>query len=63
MAYDALREAAQGQAVKEYLRILKLAAEEGEALVDEALRELLKGKADAAVTGRVDSRSTPAAGQ
>jgi len=50
MAYDALQETAPGQAVKEYLKILKLSAEEGETPVDEALRELLKGKADAAIT-------------
>jgi hypothetical protein len=50
MAYDALQEAAPGQAVKEYLKILKLAAEEGETPVDEALRELLERKAEAAIT-------------
>jgi len=50
MAYDALQETAPGQAVKEYLKILKLAAEEGETPVDEALRELLERKAEAAIT-------------
>lgn len=50
MAYDALQEAVPGQAVKEYLKILKLAAEAGETSVDEALRELLPGKVDAAIT-------------
>jgi hypothetical protein len=50
MAYDALHEAAPGQAVKEYLKILKLAAEEGETPVDEALRELLERKAETAIT-------------
>jgi hypothetical protein len=50
MAYDALQETAPGQAVKEYLKILKLAAEEGETLVDEALRELLERRAEAALT-------------
>ena len=50
MAYDALAEGAPGQAVKEYLKILKLAAEEGETPVDEALRELLERKAEAAMT-------------
>ena len=50
MAYDALQETAAGQAVKEYLKILKLAAEEGETAVDEALRELLTGKAEMAIT-------------
>src|SRR6516162_10044376 len=46
MAYDALRETAPACAVKEYLKILKLAAEEGETAVDEALRELLEGKTE-----------------
>jgi hypothetical protein len=50
MAYDALQEAAPSQAVKEYLKILKLAADEGETPVDEALRELLERKAEAAIT-------------
>ena len=49
MAYDALQETAPGQAVKEYLKVLKLAAEEGETPVDEALRELLQGKPEAAI--------------
>ena len=35
---------------KEYLKILKLAAEAGEVQVDEALRELLEGKAETAIT-------------
>ncbi|MBV6430601.1 MAG: hypothetical protein IANPNBLG_00716 [Bryobacteraceae bacterium] len=50
MAYDAFRETAPGQAVKEYLKILKLAAKEGETPVDEALRELLERRAEAALT-------------
>ncbi len=50
MAYDALRESAPGHAAKEYLQILKLAAEEGEVRVDLALRDLLDGKTDAAIT-------------
>jgi hypothetical protein len=50
MAYDALRETTPGRAGKEYLKILKLAAEEGEVQVDAALRELLEGKAEAAIT-------------
>ena len=50
MAYDALQETTPGQAVKEYLKILKLAAEEGEVPVDEALRELLERKAEAPIT-------------
>jgi hypothetical protein len=50
MAYDALREATPNRSSKEYLKILKLAAEAGEAQVDEALRELLERKAEAAIT-------------
>lgn len=50
MAYDAIEETAPSHAVKEYLKILKLAAEEGETPVDEALRELLERKAEAAIT-------------
>ena len=50
MAYDTLQETTPGQAVKEYLKILKLAAEEGETPVDEALHELLERKAEAAIT-------------
>ena len=41
MAYDALREQSPSVAVAEYLAILHLAAREGEAAVDEALRWLL----------------------
>lgn len=66
MAYDALQEAVPSRAVKEYLQILKLAADEGETAVDEALRELLEGKTEAAIhaesvgelLGRLD-RITP----
>jgi hypothetical protein len=50
MSYDALQETAPARAVKEYLKILKLAAEEGEDAVGEALRELLEGKAETALT-------------
>jgi len=50
MAYDALQETAPGRAVKEYLKILKLAAEEGETAVGEVLRELLEGKTEGAIT-------------
>jgi hypothetical protein len=35
---------------KEYLKILKLAAEQGEVQVDEALRELLEGRLEIAIT-------------
>jgi hypothetical protein len=50
MAYDALRETAPGRSSKEYLKILQLAAAVGEVQVDEALRALLDGKAEAAIT-------------
>jgi hypothetical protein len=50
MAYDALQEAAASRAVKEYLKILELAAEEGEMRVDDVLRELLERKGEGAVT-------------
>jgi hypothetical protein len=50
MAYDALQQTAPSQAVKEYLKILKLAADEGEMPVDEGLRELLERKAEDAIT-------------
>lgn len=41
MAYDGLREARPSRAVREYLRILELAAKESQTAVDEALRALL----------------------
>jgi hypothetical protein len=50
MAYDALKETIPCRSSKEYLRILKLAAEQGEVQVDEALRELLAGKAEGGIT-------------
>jgi hypothetical protein len=50
MAYDALKETAPSRCSKEYLKILKLAAERGEVAVDEVLRALLKGDAEAVVT-------------
>ena len=50
MAYDALQETAPSRASKEYLKILKLAAEEGEVRVDAALRELLEGQAETVIT-------------
>lgn len=50
MAYDALRESTPQRAHKEYLKILKLAAETGEVQVDEALRELQAGEAEAVIT-------------
>lgn len=42
MVWDALRELAPLRANKRYLEILQVAAEEGEARVDEALRDLLE---------------------
>ena len=50
MAYDALQETTPGRAVKEYLKILKLAAEEGETAVGEALRELLEGRTESTLS-------------
>jgi len=50
MAYDALKETTPGRYTKEYLKLLQLAAEEGEVQVDEALRDLLEEKAEAAIT-------------
>ena len=43
MAYDLLKDRRPGRAVKDYLAILHLAAQEGESRVDEALRLLLDG--------------------
>jgi hypothetical protein len=45
MAYDALKETAPSRSSKEYVKILKLAAEAGEVQVDVALRELLAAEA------------------
>ena len=50
MAYDGLREGTPWRASKEYLKILQLAAETGEVGVDQALRELLAGEAEVAIT-------------
>jgi hypothetical protein len=50
MAYDALRETMPSRSSKEYLKILKLAAEVGEVQVDEALRGLLDGKVEMVIT-------------
>jgi hypothetical protein len=50
MAYDALQETTPSRSSKEYLKILKLAAEEGEVQVDEALRELLEEDKEAVIT-------------
>src|SRR5260370_14046844 len=52
MAYDALRETTPSRSSKEYVKILKLAAEAGEVRVDEALRELPGRKAETVVTVR-----------
>jgi hypothetical protein len=48
--YDALKETTPSRSSKEYLKILKLAAEQGEVQVDEALRELLEGELEVAIT-------------
>jgi hypothetical protein len=50
MAYDALKETMPSRSSKEYLKILKLAAEAGEVQVDAALRELLERNAEAVIT-------------
>ena len=50
MACDALKETTPSRSSKEYLKILKLAAEQGEVQVDEALRALLEGTAEVAIT-------------
>ena len=50
MAYDGLQETAGERALKEYLKILKLAADEGETAVDEALRALLERKTEVSLT-------------
>ena len=50
MAYDALKETIPSRSSKEYLRILKLAAEAGEVQVDAVLRALLEGQAEAVIT-------------
>jgi hypothetical protein len=50
MAYDALKETTPSRSSKEYVKILKLAAEAGEVPVDEALRELLERKAETVIT-------------
>jgi hypothetical protein len=53
MAYDALKETTPQRAAKEYVRILELAAQPGEAQVDEVLRELLERKAEVAISATV----------
>jgi hypothetical protein len=53
MAYDALKELTPQRAAKEYVRILELAARQGEAQVDEVLRELLERKAEVAINATV----------
>jgi len=50
MAYDALKETTTSRSSQEYLKILKLAAERGEVQVDEVLRALLEGDAEAVIT-------------
>jgi len=54
MAYDALKEQTPGPAVREYLKILKLAAEEGEVRVDEVLREMLERNCEVFDVGRIE---------
>ena len=47
---DALRETGPSRSSKEYLQSWKLAAEQGEVQVDEALRALLNGETGDAIT-------------
>jgi hypothetical protein len=64
MAYDALKGLRPARATREYLEILLLAAQEGEAAVDEALRLLLGGDrplcADAVAEAVREGRQPPA---
>jgi hypothetical protein len=55
MAYDALKETTPSRSSKEYLKILKLAAERGEVHVDEVLRALLEGDAEVVITAEAIS--------
>jgi hypothetical protein len=50
MAYDALKETSPSRSSKEYLKILKLAADRGEVQVDEVLRALLEQDAEVVIT-------------
>ena len=50
MAYDVLRDAMPHRVSREYLKILKLAAENGEVQVDDALRALLEGRPEPVIT-------------
>ena len=63
MAYDELAAKASARAAREYLEILQLAARQGEAAVDDALRRLLDsggGVSAAAVTALVQQELAPA---
>lgn len=64
VAYDVLKERRPGHAVKEYLEVLRLAAQEGEVGVDDALR-LLLGAGEtpdgAAITAALSQGRRPAA--
>jgi hypothetical protein len=53
MAYDALKETTPSRCSKEYLKILKLAAERGEVQVDEVLRALLEVDAEVVIAPEV----------
>jgi hypothetical protein len=50
MVYDALKEPTPNRSSQEYLKILKLAAVRGEVQVNEVLRALLEGDAEAVIT-------------
>jgi hypothetical protein len=64
VAYDVLKERRPGLAVKEYLEVLRLAAQEGEVGVDDALRLLLDAGETpdgAAITAALSQGRRPAA--
>jgi len=52
MAYDALKETTPSRSSKEYLKILKLAADRGEVQVDEVLRSLLEEETEVMITAK-----------
>jgi hypothetical protein len=64
IAYDVLKDRRPGHAVKEYLEVLRLAAQEGESGVDDARRLLLDAGQTpdgAAVTAALSQGRRPAA--
>ena len=59
MAYDALRESAPNTGNRQYLAILHLAATQGEARVDAALRILLEGAEEVTSDGVASMLHSP----